>query len=50
MMTHCRSKYSCKVSRYNKRHHILLYRETSTKNYITLTKNDALKHSNTQYA
>ena len=36
---------TCKVSGCNKRHHTFLHRETSTKNSVTLTKNDA----NTQY-
>ena len=30
-----------KVSRCNKCHHTLLHREISTKNFVTLTKNDA---------
>ena len=50
MISQCRSKRSCKVSGCNKRHHTLLHRETSTKNYVTLTKNDpntqALNHGN----
>ena len=45
MISQCRSKHSCKVSGCNKRHHTLLHRETSIKNSVTLTKNDA----NTQY-
>ena len=45
MIRQCRSKHSCKVSGCNKRHHTLLHQGTSTKNSVTLTKNDA----NTQY-
>ena len=41
MISQCRSKDSCKVSGYNKLHHTLLHRETSTKNSVTLTRNDA---------
>ena len=41
MVSQYESKYSCKVSECNKRHHNLLHRETSTKNSAILTKNDA---------
>ena len=41
MISQCRQKHSCKVSGCNKTHHRLLHRETSTKNSVTLTKNDA---------
>ena len=41
MISQCRSKHSCKVSGCIKRHHTLLHRETSAKNSVTLTKNDA---------
>ena len=40
MIIQYRSKHPCKVSGCNKRHHTLLHQETSTKNSITLTKND----------
>ena len=41
MISQCQSKYSCKVSGCNKRHHTLLHRETPTKNSVTVTKIDA---------
>ena len=41
MISQCRSKHSCKVSGGKKTHHRRLHRETSTKNSVTLTKNDA---------
>ena len=41
VISQCLSKHSCKVSGWNKRHHTLLHRETSTENCVTLTKNDA---------
>ena len=41
MVSQYESKYSCKVSECNKRHHKLLHRETSTKNSAILTKNNA---------
>ena len=40
MVSQCESKYSCKASGCNKRHHNLLHRETSTKNSAILTKID----------
>ena len=41
MIIQFRLKHSRKVSGCNKRHHTLLHQETSTKNSVTLTNNDA---------